>query len=263
MNDIVWILIIFSIIFILYLLTSENVEIYNDYTYFNKFKNKVLTELTSNNKIFPKQMDLTKRILILTYDNRPNLSYIKIHNENMEEYAKKWGLTYKFVNKCKYNNYWCKIRMVLKELLSDKYDYVWWMDSDTYIFNMDISIQNILQSYSSDIFVGSDNNPKFDLINAGVFIISNSKIGKQFLVDCIKSFNSKCKKSNGDLKGAWAGTCYEQGIMNILIADKYYPYTTILTNNIIFNYNKCNQNVFIMHLYASSSKDRVKCFSKF
>ena len=73
------------------------------------------------------------------------------------------------------------------------------------------------------------------LTNAGVFAVKNSEIGKNFLVDCINSFNIKCKKPNGELKGTWAATCYEQGIMNILIADKYYKNTTVLTNDIIFN----------------------------
>ena len=97
--------------------------------------------------------------------------------------------------------------------------------------------------------------------NRKIFAIKNSKIGKNFLSDCINSFNNKCSKPNGSLKGSWASVCYEQGIMNILIAEKYSKYTTILTNEFIFNYNKCNNNVFIMHLYASSDKYRQKCFN--
>ena len=49
--------------------------------------------------------------------------------------------------------------------------------------------------------------------------------------------------------------------MNILIADKYSKNTTILTNDIIFNYNVCSNDVFIMHLYASPSNYRVRCFN--
>jgi hypothetical protein len=71
-----------------------------------------------------------------------------------------------------------------------------------------------------------------------------------------------CFNNNGTLKGAWAGMCYEQGIMNILIADEYYKYTTLLSNNIIYNKNICKNDVFIMHLYASSPHDRYKCFTK-
>ena len=49
--------------------------------------------------------------------------------------------------------------------------------------------------------------------------------------------------------------------MNIMIVDKYSKYTTILNNDIIFNYNVCSDEVFIMHLYASPSTRRVKCFN--
>jgi len=49
--------------------------------------------------------------------------------------------------------------------------------------------------------------------------------------------------------------------MNILIADKYKKYTTVLPNNILLNYSKCNNDVFIMHLYGSSNDSRKKCFN--
>ena len=201
------------------------------------------------------------KILIITYDNRTDLSYIDIHNKNLTEYSKKWGFDYIFYDSCQYNNYWCKIHMLLDELNNDNYDYVMWMDSDTYIFNMDISLSDIFNNFSSDIFIGSDNNSNYDLTNAGVFAIKNSYDGKQFLIDCINSFDSQCNKSNGELDGEWAGTCYEQGIMNVLISNKYFHNTTMLTNDLIFNYNKCNNNVFIMHLYASSNDYRKKCFT--
>jgi hypothetical protein len=151
--------------------------------------------------------------------------------------------------------------MVLHELQTGTFDWVVWMDSDTYIFDMDISLGNIFNRYSSDIFIGSDNNSKYDLVNAGIFAIANNDIGKQFLTDCLKSFNKKCIKSNGQLHGEWAAICYEQGIMNILIADKYFKNTTVLTNDLFFNYNRCNNNVFVMHLYASSNAYRNKCFN--
>lgn len=115
--------------------------------------------------------------------------------------------------------------------------------------------------FSSDIFVGSDNHLKYGIINAGVFAISNSEIGINFLSECINYINKDCLNINGSLKGKWAGICYEQGVMNILINDKYYPNTTVLTNRIIFNYNVCLNDVFIMHLYGSTPKSRTNCFS--
>jgi hypothetical protein len=260
MKDLLFIVLIILVIMLIYKLTDNNVPRYNDKKYFEKFKEKIISKLKSNNKLLIPKIKENK-ILIITYDNRPGLPYIKLHNDNLTEYSKKWNIEYKFFDKCKYNNYWCKMYMVLKELKSNKYDYVVWMDSDTYIFNMDINLSDIFNKYASDIFIGSDNNSEYDLTNAGVFAVGNTNNGKKFLVDCINSFNTKCNKPNGELHGEWAAICYEQGIMNILIADKYFKHTTILTNDLIFNYNKCNNNVFIMHLYASSSDYRMKCFT--
>jgi hypothetical protein len=213
-----------------------------------------------NNNLRDKPLEKKNKILIITYDNRTNTKYIQLHNDNLNEYAKKWNIEYKYFNKCNKNNYWCKIYIIYDLILTKKYDYIMWMDSDTYIKNMDIDLNKILNQYDSDIFIGSDNNPKYDITNAGVFIIKNSIIGVNFLEDCINYVNKSCFKKDGTLKGNWAGMCYEQGVMNILIADEYNKYTTLLSNNIIFNYNKCSNDVFIMHMYASSDKSRTKCF---
>lgn len=130
-----------------------------------------MTPLVSNNKI-TNHLQLKNNILIITFDNRKNQEYIKLHNENLEKYCKKWNFDYKFYDNCKENVYWCKIYMVLDALKnSNKYDYVIWMDSDTYIFNMDINLSNILNEYNSDIYIGLDNHMIYDIINAGVFII--------------------------------------------------------------------------------------------
>jgi hypothetical protein len=260
MKDLLFIILIILVIIFIYRATDTNVTIYNDKKYFEKFRKKRISKLKSNNKLSTPNTKKNK-ILIITYDNRPELSYIKIHNENLTAYCAKFNIEYRFYDKCEYNNYWCKMYMLLQELKTNKYDFVVWMDSDTYIFNTSINISDIFNKYSSDVFIGSDNNSDYDLTNAGVFAVKNTDDGKQFLADCINSFNSQCKKPNGELKGQWAATCYEQGIMNILIADKYYKHTTVLTNDIIFNYNRCNNNVFIMHLYASSAEYRTKCFN--
>jgi len=243
-------------------LNNEHLILLNDIKYFNKFSkiNNSLSKLVNNNKLnIPNQTK--NKILFISYDNRYNENYIMIHNDNILKYTQKYNYEYKYYEKCDKNTYWCKIYLLLKNLNNNLYDYIVWLDSDTIIKNFDIDLGNILNMYSSDIFIGSDNNNTFNLINSGVFIIKNSKIGINFLKDCIHNFNTICIDNNGKLKGIWAGTCYEQGVMNILIADKYSSFTTILTNDIIFNYNVCSDNVFIMHLYRSSSKNREKCFN--
>jgi len=180
----------------------------------------------------------------------------------MNDYVKKWNYQYKYYNKCNKNVYWCKLYMVYDALNTNLYDYVIWLDSDTYIKDLNIDLGEILNKYDSDIFIGTDNSPKYDITNAGVFIIKNTITGINFVKDCINYAPSNCFKKNGQLNGRWAASCYEQGVMNLLIADKYSQNTTMLNNDIIYNYNVCNNDVFIMHLYASSDKDRTTCFTE-
>jgi len=234
--------------------------LFDDLEYHKKFnKSKKLNSLINSNKF--KSNDKKKnRILFVTFDNRENQEYVKIHNSNIIEYVNKFGYEYKFYTVCNKNVYWCKIHFVLEALRTNQYDYVVWLDSDTVIKKFDIDIGEIFNMFSSDIFVGSDNHSKYEIINAGVFAIANTEIGTEFLSECINYINTDCFNVDGTLKGKWAGTCYEQGVMNILIHDKYYPNTTVLTNRIIFNYNVCSDDVFIMHLYSSTPESRIKCF---
>lgn len=242
-------------------LMSSYTDIANDdANYFVKFAsaNQVFTKIINNNLL---QIPIKKKnkILFITFDNR-NAEYIVMHNNNLDSYANKYDYSYKFLTKCQYNVYWCKIQFVLDELLSNNYDYVIWLDSDTIIKDSTIDIGDVLNRYSSDIFVGSDNITKSDLINAGIFIIKNSESGIEFLRDCIRNVKKTCFNDNGTLKGLWAATCYEQGQMNLLIADKYYDKTTVLPNDILLNYNMCTEDTFLMHLYASSDQKRKECF---
>ena len=232
----------------------------NDLNYYKKFyKSKKMTNLTNNNKLTVIK-NKKNNILFITFDNRETTDYVIIHNSNINEYVKKFGYEYKYINYCDKNVYWCKIYLVLDALKTNNYDYVIWMDSDTVIKNFNIDIGDIFNMFSSDIFIGFDNHNKYNIINSGVFAISNTFIGKKFLYDCINYVWEGCFNDNGTLKGKWAASCYEQGVMNILINDKYYSNTTILTNKVIFNYDVCKNDVFIMHLYASSSEKRVACF---
>jgi hypothetical protein len=232
----------------------------NDTNYYTKFaKENMISTLINNNRL-AKPIEKKNKILFITYDNRYQEEYVIIHNYNINKYVEKYGYEYKYYNRCNQNVYWCKIFMVLEALKKNIYDYVVWLDSDTIIKNFDIDIGNVLNMFSSDIFIGSDNNSKYNIINSGVFGIKNSETGIRFLDDCISSFNDKCLKEDGTLGGKWAASCYEQGVMNLMISNKYSKNTTILTNSIIFNYNVCSDDVFIMHLYASNSNYRVKCF---
>ncbi len=221
-----------------------------------------------DNNLLDKPLDKKNRIAIITYENRKNLKYIELHNKNIAKYCKKWGYHYLFYDKCEHNIYWCKMYLVLNALNTGKYDYVMWLDSDTIIKNSNMSLDLIVNMYSSDIYVTIDNGKS--IYNAGVFIIKNSPIGISYMEDCIKQYNKKClDATNNKLKGEWAGMCYEQGVMNELIFKKYYINTTCLPKYIVYNKNidktmkTCTVNTFILHLYASAEDLRTECFLRF
>ena len=225
---------------------------------------KVTNKLSFNNKL-DNIINKKNKILIITFDDRKNLSYIKIHNMNYKLYANKRGYDYKYEHlynqNLNTNPYWYKIYLVKYYLDTNLYDYVIWVDSDTLIINDKIDINEYINSYSSDLFF-CDDNQIVQKINAGMFIIKNSKIGRLYINDCINNFCDSCiKPGQNKLKGTWASTCYEQGIMNIVLIKKYMKYATILPLNMVFcSNNKYYFNlltdVFIIHYYDSTSIER-------
>ena len=254
------IILLLSFIILFFILHSKHFSIFiRDIQYFLSILPKNISKLIHNNHITnPTFKPLN--ILFITFDNRKNIPYIQSHNQNIKDYCEKWNYTYKFITNCQYNVYWSKIYLVEKYL--NKYDYVIWLDSDTYIFNTSIDFGKIIQQYSSDIYLASDNHFLFDIANAGVFAIKNSKTGKQYLRDCLKNYKEPCVTPKKTLNGFWAASCYEQGTMNQLILNKYSNYTTLLSNDIILNTNKCSKKPFILHYYGSKDKDRFQCFNK-
>jgi hypothetical protein len=185
-----------------------------------------------------------------------------LHHKNIKSYCDKWG--YEYVRSSENDSgaspYWFKVFLVQKLILTNKYDYVFWMDSDTVINNFNIDLgKDILHLYNSDIFIAPD-NIQFDVSNSGLFIVKNSEIGKQFLDDWTKEYLPICEKGEGKLKGKWAMSCYEQGIMNKLIDGKYGKNTTFLDKNIFYNKKACLDSVFVTHYYASNPEQRAKCF---
>ena len=267
---------ILLIILILIFILIENLEftkIYlNDILYQSNLffiKNIESESIDLSQKIYSLDTPLTEniKVLIISYDNRKELEYLSIHNNNISEYCKKWkNIEYKFFDSCDKNMYWCKLYLIYNELITNKYDYIMWMDSDTIIINQYINLKQILNIYNYDIFISYDISLiKNDTLNAGCFIIKNSKIGHEFLSDCIGYFeNSKCLDNNNNLKGIYSARCYEQGTMNYYINNKYNKYTKILSKEIIHNSNLCTLNTFILHYFGGSTYDnsRVKCFNE-
>jgi len=261
------IIIIMTIILILINIEGMNYY-YDDIKYTLKAQWQKLFYSLANNNLLDNPSDKVNKFAIITFENRKNNKYVELHNNNITSYCKKWNYDYLFFDKCEHNVYWCKMHFVLDALKSGKYDYVLWMDSDTIIKNKNISLDLIANKYSSDIFVSSDGG--IAAFCAGVFMIKNSPIGISYIEKCINSYSENCViKSENILKGFWTGLCYEQGIMNMLIFDYFYKYTTCLPSNIIYNgrltqnNNLCNIDTFILHLYVTDNELRANCFSRF
>ena len=200
-----------------------------------------------------KSVDKKSNILIVTRENR-DLPFIDFHDSNIKQYCSKHGYKYKrFKSNCDLPIYWCKISDLLANI--NNYDYVMWMDSDTHINDFNRRIEMMLKR---DITIGHDDGQK--IYNAGVFIVKNSTIGRNFLNDCMKYFKEhkeSCVGSNGELKGSWSGMCYEQGVMNMFLKDKYKDYVHVTEE--VSNSLSCKNNYFITHLYQTSPEDRLKC----
>ena len=141
-----------------------------------------------------------------------------------------------------------------------------WIDSDTIILNNTINLNDFLNKYSSDLFF-CDDNQSIEKINAGIFVIKNSRIGKQYINDCINNFCNQCiKTGEKKLKGRWAATCYEQGIMNLVLIKDYIPYSTCFSLQMVLCSNNINviksiNNIFILHYYDTNVQQRNVLFN--
>jgi len=268
---IIYILIFFILLFLILFILILPIYIM-DLKYvvykFNYYLNNYIPLYIDNNKLPTINIKEKKnKILIISFDNRPETGYLRIHNENVKNYCDKWGYEYIYVNKSKHNIYWARMYLIIDALKKKNYDYVMWMDTDTIFVDQDISLDSILNKYSSDIYIGYD-DPNVSLspvLCNGVFIVKNSPIGLEIIHESIDSYEKNleiCTYYVNDkiqLKGIWAGLCFEQGKLNDLFLTKYKQNFTILDTNIISNTSSCIHDTFILHFYGK--KDGiVKCF---
>lgn len=202
------------------------------------------------------------RFALVTSEDR-NDSYIKLHDDNFREYCKKHNYTYIRKNNELIDNeivpvYWYKLKLVKQILDSykygDKYDYVMWADSDTIVIDTDKKLESIVSS-GKDIYIGTDYLSS--TLNAGLFIIKNSEIGRAFINDCLKKlddFTCFTDDYSAILKSeTWAGNCYEQGYMNKVIRKRYKQYTEVVSSDIFYNTTAPVKSSFILHAFGSTS----------
>jgi hypothetical protein len=213
-------------------------------------------------------IDHKYRILLITLETR-DLPVVEIHNRNLTEYANLAGYDYEFLNS--YESplnmpvYWQKLLLVQEKLNTTDYDYVVWLDSDVFIQKHEVLLETLInESPSSHIYIGKDYPPtSFSAYCAGVFMIKNSEIGRNFIDECIDTYinRKECKNEKGEytLNGKWAGRCYEQGVMNELIKTKYSQYVYEIPNKYLINDGGSHPYTMIHHQYGNKD-DSYKNF---
>lgn len=77
--------------------------LYDDIHYLIKFrkKNNSIVHRYCNNNLIKNKSKRNKntvpKIMIISFDNRPNLDFVKYHNINVQQYTRRWGYEYKFL----------------------------------------------------------------------------------------------------------------------------------------------------------------------
>jgi hypothetical protein len=88
------------------------------------------------------------------------------------------------------------------------------------------------------------------VLNAGFFVLRCSDVSAAFLRECIELYmrNPVCKKGGKFVSaGLWAGECYEQGLMNMLLAGKYRHVVAELPSSVVANGFFAFPGAVIMH----------------
>jgi hypothetical protein len=212
------------------------------------------------------------RFLLVTIETRDN-NVIRVHNENIQSYSNRYGYEYVFNNQ--YQNpslnlpvYWWKLQFIKDRMMAQdkRMDYIVWLDSDTIVAH-DRRLEEIVRlAPKASIFIGKDfsHDRSSQVYCAGVFMIKNNDVGKQFIDDCLSAYvnNPRCKiHGKYTLVGEWAGECYEQGVMNKLLKSKYRSEMYELSPEYVMN-GPANFHGFIVHVFDNKQNVFDKIHNK-
>ena len=190
--------------------------------------------------------------------------YAQKTKEILQNYCNIWGYELYYFNEIIDNNYtimWQKQNAVKKVMDLNKHDYIVWIDADIIILNTSIPIENFIDIENKDIYLSKDIRTQgfwsfrknvHHYINAGLFIIKNSFIGKKYIDEILEYYDA----FNGYFKN---NHFHEQSIMQYLYFNKYYPYTLIFPHTVlqtIYSQNIHNSTDFSLHMAGDSESIR-------
>ena len=201
-------------------------------------------------------------VFIRSFETRPLKNIIRMHRDNVGAYASQQGYNYAFTTEKPHFEptlpiNWVKLQLAQHIFRTEPMARVFvWIDVNALVVHNHITVNDIIrESPSSSIYIGKDSpNRKKDPLCAGIFFIRNTSVGRQFVDDCLTQYmqNTKCMNSSGEhtVTGAYAGECYEQGVMNQLCkSDMYKDHVYILDRSAVTNHITINPNSWISHIY--------------
>lgn len=175
-------------------------------------------------------------------------------------YSEDKNYEFLFITKSIYHipPYWEKI-FIVRDLLP-YYSWVFWLDSDAVIYNMEMEIPGLELPF--DFIFTSDPPCWSSPFNAGVFLIKNTPVSFKILEDWVSGYNPKRWTFNGSkwfCPGVWSGPDYEQGFFVKNIMKKYEDHIKAL-DWYIYNtpcYHYIHDKTFTIH-FAGSFKNDIK-----
>jgi hypothetical protein len=210
------------------------------------------------------------KITIITLEDRPLSELLAMHNRSAQEYADYHGYEYRYLDRFEspLPIYWKKVHWMSQVLEERAADYVLWLDSDTIIARPRVPLSAIIaQDPEASIYIGRDwPSMPMNTYNAGVFMIRNSETGRRFIAECLESItnNAACLVDDKPaLKGAWAGACYEQGVMNKLLSGEFSSHFCHVRPPLISNCTSKLYNALADCLIAHRFGDKDSCVAQF
>jgi hypothetical protein len=229
--------------------------------------NEQLVEAQYCKKIIKKHNYEPKKIAIvsmfITDSKVPH--YANETKKILQNYCTKHGYDLYYFDDVIDKNYtmmWQKQNAVKKVMDLNIHDYVMWIDADIIIMNDNIPIENFIDlNKNKDIYLSKDIKTNdfwsfrwcvHHYMNAGIFILKNSVIGKQYLQEILDHYTS----FNGYFKENFF---HEQSIMQYLYFKKYYPYALMIPHTVlqtIYSQNIQKEGDFALHMAGDSVRVR-------
>jgi len=194
----------------------------------------------------------------------------KLSRINHKCYADKHCFDYFSINKCypnMQNPYFFKIA-VIQEMLP-QYEWVVWMDDDTYFTNFQLSVfSEIIASVKDKWLIIADSpislNRKSPIVNSGVMLIKNVPEAIGFLNDVYVTPLEQIKASYDESKyGFWTNT--DQDSIIYFCDKRKWNDVEIIDHNVmnsrIYEYHKSIDEHFILHL--PGVKDKLLALNSF